>query len=129
GVLAPSMAVGTMTIVLLTHTEIFNVLSMPIYYVLELLNFAESRTAAPGMLIGFLDQFMPALVASNLENELSKFVLAGMAVTQLIYMSEVGILILRSNLPLKLRHLFVIFVLRSIISFPVLMIAGMIILN
>lgn len=127
GVLAPSMAVGTMTIVLLTHTEIFNILSLPIYYVLEFLNFAEASTAAPGMIIGFLDQFMPALVASNIENELSKFVLAGMAVTQLVYMSEVGILILRSSLPLKFRHLFIIFILRSIIAFPVLMIAGLIV--
>jgi nucleoside recognition membrane protein YjiH len=71
---------------------------------------------------------MPAIVASNIENKLVKFVLAGLGVTQLIYMSEVGLIILRSSIPLNFIQLFVIFLLRSIISFPVLLIAGMIII-
>lgn len=128
GVLAPSMAVGTLTIILLNHTPIFNVLSTPIFFILEIINFPEASKAAPGMIIGFLDQFMPAIVASNIENELVKFVLAGLGVTQLIYMSEVGLIILRSSIPLNFVHLFVIFLLRSIISFPVLMVAGMIVI-
>lgn len=125
GVLAPSMAVGTLTIILLTNTPIFDILSTPIRLILELINFPEARSAAPGMIIGFLDQFMPAIVASSIENDLVKFVLAGLGVTQLIYMSEVGLIILRSSIPLNFIHLFIIFLLRSIISFPVLMIAGM----
>jgi len=128
GVLAPSMAIGTLTIILLNHTPIFNILSTPIYFILELINFPEASKAAPGLIIGFLDQFMPAIVASNIENELVKFVLAGLGVTQLIYMSEVGLIILRSSIPLNFIQLFVIFLLRSIISFPVLLIAGMIII-
>ena len=125
GVLAPSMAVGTLTIILLTNTPVFDILSTPIHLILELISFPEARSAAPGMIIGFLDQFMPAIVASNIENDLVKFVLAGLGVTQLIYMSEVGLIILRSSIPLNFIHLFIIFLFRSIISFPVLMIAGM----
>ncbi|MCC3861573.1 YjiH family protein [Pseudemcibacter aquimaris] len=128
GVIAPSMAIGTMTIILLNNTPVFNILSYPILMLLDLFNFPDAARAAPGMIIGFLDQFMPAIVASDIENEMVKFVLAGLAVTQLIYMSEVGLIILRSSLPLKLHHLFFIFILRSIISFPVLFIAGLIIL-
>ena len=128
GVLAPSMAIGTLTIILLNHTPIFNILSTPIYFMLELINFPEASKAAPGLIIGFLDQFMPAIVASNIENELVKFVLAGLGVTQLIYMSEVGLIILRSSIPLNFIQLFVIFMLRSVISFPVLMVAGMIVI-
>jgi nucleoside recognition membrane protein YjiH len=93
-----------------------------------MIDFPEASRAAPGMIIGFLDQFMPAIVASNIENELVKFVLAGLGVTQLIYMSEVGLIILRSSIPLNFIHLFIIFLLRSIISFPVLIIAGMIVI-
>lgn len=128
GILAPSMAVGTLTIILLNHTPIFDILSMPILFILEIINFPDASKAAPGMIIGFLDQFMPAIVASNIENELVKFVLAGLGVTQLIYMSEVGLIILRSSIPLNFGHLFVIFLLRSLISFPVLMIAGLLII-
>jgi nucleoside recognition membrane protein YjiH len=128
GVIAPSMAIGTLTIILLNHTALFDILSYPIYMVLDLLNFPDGSTAAPGMIIGFLDQFMPAIVASNIENELVKFVLAGLAVTQLIYMSEVGLIILRSPIPLSFIQLFIIFIMRTIISFPVLFIAGLIII-
>jgi nucleoside recognition membrane protein YjiH len=128
GVLGPSMAIGTTTIILLTHTPIFDILSYPIFSFLELIQFPDAKAAAPGMIIGFLDQFMPALVASNIENELVKFVLAGLGVTQLIYMSEVGLIIIRSSLPLNFGHLVIIFILRTVISFPVLLIAGLILL-
>ena len=81
-----------------------------------------------GLVIGFLDQFMPAVIASNAQDEMVKFILAGMAVTQLIYMSEVGLIILRSSLPLKFSNLIAIFFMRSLISFPVLLIASMILI-
>ena len=126
GVLPPSMAVGTCTIILLNQTPFFEYLSYPIFILLDIFSFPEAKIASPGFIIGLFDQFMPALVASNIKNELVKFVLAGVAVTQLIYMSEVGLVILRSSLPLKFRHLIAIFFLRSVISFPVLLLAGLI---
>ena len=129
GVLGPSMAVGTTTIILMEHTNIFYYLSYPVLILLQIIGFPEAQNAAPGLVIGFLDQFMPAIVASRLENELAKFILAGMAVTQLIYMSEVGLIILRSSLPLKFRHLAMIFALRSVISFPFLYIAALIVIG
>lgn len=128
GVLPPSMAIATCTIILLTQTPFFDIFSYPVYFLLDLFSFPEAKQSAPGFVIGFFDQFMPALIASKIDNELVKFVLAGVAVTQLIYMSEVGLLVLRSSLPLKFRHLFLIFLLRSLISFPVLLIAGLILL-
>lgn len=124
GVLGPSMAVGTTTIILLTQTPIFDILSYPVFYMLQIIQFPEAQAVAPGIIIGLLDQFMPALVASDINNELVKFVLAGLAVTQLIYISEVGLIILRSHLPLGFRDLILIFALRTVISFPVLFIAG-----
>lgn len=127
GVLGPSMAVGTTTIILLNHTEFFYYLSYPILILLELFNFPDAKTAAPGLVIGFFDQFMPAIVASNSTDQMVKFILAGMAVTQLIYMSEVGLIILRSSLPLRFMQLLWLFVVRSIISFPILYIAASII--
>ncbi len=128
GVLGPSMAVGTTTIILLTHTPVFNILSYPLYYLFDIFNFPEANVAAPGMIIGFLDQFMPAVIASKAQSEMVKFILAGMAVTQLIYMSEVGLIILRSSLPLKFKHLAAIFLMRTLISFPILFMAAIILI-
>ena len=60
------------------------------------------------------------LVASGIEASTTSFLLAGLAVCQLIFMSEIGILILRSKLPLGLRDLVVIFVIRTVIAVPAL---------
>lgn len=40
--------------------------------------------------------------------------------TQLVYMSEVGVLILRSNLPLNLLDLVLVFIIRTLITLPII---------
>ena len=42
-----------------------------------------------------------------------------MSVTQLIYMSEIGILMIKCEIPLKFWHLFVVFILRTLIGLPI----------
>ncbi|MFA0071128.1 YjiH family protein, partial [Vibrio breoganii] len=42
------------------------------------------------------------------------------SVTQLIYMSEVGALLLGSKIPVNILELFVIFILRTLITLPVI---------
>ena len=123
-VIPAAMALATLTAVLVFHTPVFDWLSLPIAWLLELFRFPEASATAPGLLVGFLDQFMPALVAGNIESELARFVLAGLSVTQLIFMAEVGVLILRSSLPLNLGDLLLIFVLRTLIVFPLLTLSG-----
>ena len=51
-------------------------------------------------------------------------ILAGLSICQLIYMAEVGVLILRSPLPLSFWNLLLIFMLRTAIVFPVFLVAG-----
>ncbi len=64
--------------------------------------------------------FIPAVLASTIESDITRFVIAAMSVTQLIYMSEVGALLLGSKIPVKLWELFVIFLLRTLITLPVI---------
>lgn len=124
GVLGPCMAIATATAILVFNTPVFEYLSYPLIAVLELLQLPEASKAAPGLVVGILDQFMPALLAGKIDSEQTRFVLAGLSVTQLIYMSEVGVLILRSSLPLNLSQLLMIFVIRTIILLPIFLIAG-----
>lgn len=51
---------------------------------------------------------------------MTSFVLAGLSVTQLIFMAETGVLIHRSRIPLPIRSLAAIFVIRTVIALPVL---------
>lgn len=127
-VLGPSMAIATTTLILVNHTPIFNWLSYPIYLVVELSVLPHARIAATGFLAGFMDMFASALLAANLESEITRFVVARVAVSQIIYMSDLGVLLLRSGLPLNLLRLFVIFCLRTIIVYPIFLEAANILL-
>ena len=128
GVIGASMGMVVLVMILGRHTPVFAWLTIPLVPVLEMMGLGGADVAAPGILVGFLDQFVPALIATDIDAELTRFVLAGLSVAQLIYMSEVGILLLRSILPLTFRDLVLIFLLRTAILLPVFVVAGNIIL-
>ena len=67
---------------------------------------------------------MPAIIAKGISSEVTSFVLAGLSVCQLIFMSELGVIILRSSLPLSLWELAQIFLLRTVIVLPVLILGA-----
>ncbi len=113
------MVIGTVSLALANHTPVFEWLSLPVVPLLELLRLPEAAAAAPALLVGFADQFLPVILGQSIESELTRFVIACAAVTQLIYMSEVGVLILKSRLSLNVLDLFVIFLLRTVITVPI----------
>ena len=48
------------------------------------------------------------------------FVIASVSVCQLIYLSEVGALLLASKIPVNLKELFIIFIQRTLVTLPVI---------
>lgn len=125
GVIGPSIGIATLASLLLFHSPVVTGLATPISAVLSGFSVTDAGIVASGMIIGFGDQFLPALVAARLDSELWRFVLAGLSVTQIIFMSEFGLLILRSPLPITLLQLLWLFVLRTVITLPVLLLFGM----
>ncbi|MDT8860164.1 YjiH family protein [Alkalihalobacillus sp. MEB130] len=113
------MALGTIALVIAEFTPIFTYLSYPFVPFLQLLQIPEAHAAAPAMIVGFADMFLPAVIGSGIESELTRFVIGVMSLTQLIYMSEIGILLLKSKIPISLLQLFIIFLQRTIITLPI----------
>jgi nucleoside recognition membrane protein YjiH len=128
-VITAAMALATVATLLVFHTPIFEWLGYPFVAVFEIAKIPEASAAATALFSGFLDQFMPALAAGNVSSEVTSFVLAGLSVTQLIFMSEGGVIILRSSLPITLSELAVIFLLRTAIVLPVLIIGAHIVVG
>lgn len=120
GVLPVVMALGTIALVIAEYTSVFSVLGQPFIPFLELLGVPEAAAASKTIVVGFADMFIPAILASSINSEMTRFVIAAMSVTQLIYMSEVGALLLGSKIPVNIFELFVIFILRTIITLPVI---------
>ncbi|RCV86350.1 YjiH family protein [Billgrantia montanilacus] len=113
-------AIGTVALILAEFTPLFTWLSYPMVPVLELLRIPEAEAAAPATLVGFADMFLPAVLATNIESELTRFVIACLSLTQLIYMSEIGALLMKSKIPLKLWELLAIFLLRTAVTLPII---------
>ena len=117
GVLPVVMCIGTLALVLANHTTVFDTLGMPFLPLLNLLDVPQAVEVSKTMIVGFTDMFTPSIIAaSTITSPMAKFIVAVISVTQLIYLSEVGGLILGSKIPVNLPELFIIFLERTIIS-------------
>ncbi|MDF0534466.1 YjiH family protein [Shewanella sp. A32] len=124
GIIPVVMAIGTIALMIAEYTPVFDYLGMPFIPLLELLHIPEAAEASKTIVVGFADMFIPSILASNgIHAEITRFIIAALSVTQLIYMSEVGALLIGSKIPVNAWELFVIFLLRTLVTLPV--IAGM----
>lgn len=119
GVVPVVMAMGTIALIIAEYTPVFTYLGMPLIPLLNLLQIPEAAAASQTFVIGFADMFLPSVLAASIESELTRFVVAGVSVTQLIYMSEVGGLLLGSKIPVSFKELVIIFIERTLISLPI----------
>jgi len=120
GVLPVVMAIGTLGLIIAEETPVFNYLGMPFIPYLELLNIPYAVEMSKTIMVGFADMFLPAIIGASIEADLTRFVIACLSVSQLIYMSEVGGLILGTKIPVNFFQLLIIFLLRTIISLPII---------
>lgn len=119
GLMPVVFAIGTVALGLSEFTPVFKYLSAPLVPYLELLQVPEAGKAAAAMIVGFADMFLPAVLGKGIESEMTKFIIASMSVVQVIYMTEVGALILKAKLGLNILELFIIFLLRTLICLPI----------
>ncbi len=124
GVIPVIMAMGTISLIVAEYTPLFVWLGMPFIPLLELMRVPEAALASQTLVIGFADMFLPAVIGASIESEMTRFVIAGVSVTQLIYMSEVGGLLLGSKIPVSFIELVIIFLQRTLITLPVFVLIG-----
>ena len=120
GVLPIVMAIGTMALIMAVYTPVFEYMGKPFLPLLELLRIPQAAEASTTLVVGFADMFVPSILAASLESDMTRFVIAALSLTQLIYLSEVGALLLGSKIPIAFMDLFFIFILRTLITLPVI---------
>ena len=120
GTLPVILALGTIALIIAEFTPVFRILGTPFIPVYNLLQIPEAELASQTVIVGFADMFLPSVIASSFESELTRFVVAATSVTQLIYMSEIGSIIMGSKIPVSLKDLFIIYIERTIVTLPVI---------
>lgn len=123
-VLPVVMCIGTAATIIAEYTPFFQWIGMPFVPLLELLQIPDAVTASQTILIGFADMFLPSILITDSEYDLTRFVIGALSISQLIYLSEVGGVILGSKIPVSLPKLFVIFLMRTIICLPIIVLMG-----
>ncbi|MFC3418420.1 YjiH family protein [Salinicoccus hispanicus] len=114
------MAIGTLGTLLAEYTPIFAWIGAPFVPLLELMGIPEAQAASEALFIGFTDMFLPAILIEGVSADMTRFIIGALSITQLIYLSEVGGVILGSKIPVGLGKLFVIFLLRTAITLPII---------
>ena len=118
--LLPSVvAIGILVLALAEFTLVFEIITIPLVPLLEFMQIPEAKSAAPAFLVGFADLYLPAVIGQSIQSEMTRFIIACVSITQIIYMTEVGTLILKSKIPLNIKELFLIFLLRTGITLPI----------
>jgi len=120
GTLPVILAMGTIALIIAEYTPVFKILGLPFIPLYTLLQIPEASFASQTVIVGFADMFLPSVIASSIESEITRFVVAATSVSQLIYMSEIGSIIMGSKIPVSLPHLFIIYLERTIVSLPVI---------
>lgn len=121
GVLPVVMCMATIALIIANYTPVFKILGVPFIPILYLLQVPEAAQASQTLVVGFADMLLPSVIASTtIKSEMTRFIIAAVSVTQLIYMSEVGGVLLGSKIPVNIKELIMIFIERTLITLPVI---------
>lgn len=124
GVLPAIMAFGTIALIIAETTPIFEWLGMPFIPLLKLFRVPYAVEASQTIMVGFADMFLPSVIGASIPSEMTRFIVATLSVTQLVYLSEAGAVILGSKIDISPVDLFIIFIQRTLITLPIIILAA-----
>lgn len=124
GFLPIIMAVGTVSLVIAEYTPFFSIISAPLVYLYTFIGYSKEVAAsmAPASVAGFADMYLPALFISGSVSEASRFFIGVLAFTQLVFMSETGMILVKTKIGLSFLDVIKVFLFRTLLSIPLLII-------
>ena len=113
------IAWGTIMLAVIKHTPVFQIVSIPFGYYMQLLGIEDAMKLSSSVLVGFGDMYIPPLLLANEPSLSSRFILGVVTTSQIIYLTEIGAIILKSPMKVNIFQLFIIFIERTIIALPI----------
>ncbi len=122
GFLPIIMTVGTLSLIIAEYTAFFSWVSFPFVYLYEWLGYAEAtaQMMAPATLAGFADMYLPTLFITGATSEASRFFIGVLAFTQLVFLSETGMILVKTKIGLSFIDIIKVFLFRTMLSIPLL---------
>ena len=118
------MLFGTISLAISYYTPILDLIGLPFQPLLKALSIPDVELASKTVFVGFAEVFIPALIIQDSAHELTRFVITALSISQILFIAETGAVILASKIPLNFIELVIIFVMRTLISLPVIALIG-----
>lgn len=119
-----AIGLGVIGMFVVNFTPIFNWISMPMGWLLNLMGVESAFEIAPATLVGFIDQYIPPLLVVGIESIRSRFIIAVLSLIQIIYLTIVGAVAMQCKIGLNLWKLFLVFMERTLIALPIIVIVS-----
>ncbi len=120
GLLPVIIAAGTMGLIIAEHTPFFAIVTQPIIPLYKLLGFTAetSMLMATGTIAGLFDMYLPTIFIMGVESVTAKFIVGVLSFTQLVFLSETGIALLRTKMSFNVWDIIKFYFIRTVISLP-----------
>lgn len=118
------IGLGIIGVFVMQYTPVFEWLSLPMGFLLDLFGVEYAYAAAPASLIGFIDMYIPALLITEIPSIQTRFIITTLSLIQIIYLTVMWVVIRQYQIGLNLGQLFLIFMERTLISLPLIIIAS-----
>ena len=113
------MAFGTVALIVANYTNVFDYIGAPLGLYLKLFGVQDAMAVGSVMLVGFADQFVPVILGAAMTSVSVRFLIGTISVLQILYITDVGTLIMTSKVPFKLWQMFVVYLERVVICIPI----------
>ena len=120
GLLPVIIAAGTIGLVIAEHTPFFSIITIPIAPLYQMLGFsAETAVSmATGTFAGLFDMYLPTIFIMGDPDVKARFIMGVLSFTQLVFLSETGMALLRTKMGFNIWDIARFYVIRTFLSLP-----------
>ena len=129
-ILPSVMTIATLGIFLVEAsfmTPILTWLGKPFHVFFDWCDIPGGELASRTIFTGFVDMLIPTTMIKSLAGPaytITRFIIAALSVTQIVYVSELWPMLFSSRLSFGLKNLFLIFILRTLITLPIIILCA-----
>lgn len=116
------MAVGTLSLIIIEYTPLFDIISIPLVYLYDFLGF-PSETAelmGPASIVGLADMYLPTIFITQSASQAARFFIGVLSFTQVVFMAETGMILIDTEIGFNIWDVIWVFIYRTLLSLPIL---------
>lgn len=112
------ITLGTLSVLLIEYTNVFEIMSYPYGLYLKLFGFGQPFLLAQTLILYTIDLIMPAVILRNIVSSNTQIIMAAITLNQLLYIAPMLIIMSFQGLTTK-KDFFIILLERIIMSVPI----------